>query len=514
MRAECDMPGSRVHNPTPRMDVARSPGSPSLTVSLLTAWVAVGAALTAGGCGSGGPQLLTQDELLDPETCRSCHPDQYAQWASSMHAYSADDPVFRAMNQRAQGDPSGAPGDLCVKCHAPVAVRQGLTSDGLNLDDLPRQVKGVTCYFCHAVESVDGTHNNPLTLATDNSLFGPFADPVPGTPHVARYSALLDEVQADSAGFCGSCHDIVNTHDAHVERTFAEWQDTLFAVPRKGLACASSCHMATRDGTASTSSTKTRTLHDHAFPGVDLSLTPSFFDPAAQRPAAQELLDSTVQATMCVDQAANQVRVILDNVGAGHGFPSGATPDRRAWVELTAFAGPDVVYESGGAAAAPLEVSPDPDLWLIRDCLRDAQGAEVTMFWQAATAEGNALPGSVTQVVTDPTSYSRTHLLKIYPSAPAGFAQVPDRITMKIHLQAIGDDVLDDLVSSGDLDPSLPPQIARYELAGGALEWTTAAARMITDPDTRTPLPCVSTNISLGILPATVDAKSHASCEP
>jgi hypothetical protein len=494
------------------MEAARRTGSPSL-VAVVTAGLAVAATLGGGACGGGSQSGLTAAQLQDPTACRTCHPDQYAAWSNSMHAYASDDPVFRAMNKRAQRDPSGAPGNLCVKCHAPVAERQGLTTDGLNLDDLPQQAKGVTCYFCHSAQSVDGTHNNPLTLAKDGSLFGPFADPAGSPPHAAKYSTLFDEAQTDSANMCGSCHDIVNTHGAAVERTFEEWQATLFSAPRKGLSCASSCHMASAQGPASTISKDTiRTLHSHDFPGVDLSLTPSFADPAAQQVPAQQLLDTAVQTTMCFDQAANQVRVILDNVGAGHGFPSGATPDRRAWVELTAYAGTTVLYTSGGAAAMPLEASPDPDLWLIRDCLQDTQGAEAKMFWQAGMAVGNNMPGSVMQVVSDPSSYSRTHLLRRYPSAPGGFSTAPDRITMKLHLQAIGDDVLADLVATGDLDPSLPSQIARYEVAGGALEWTPGAAHMYQDPVTHDLLPCVTNNLSLGILPMTVAAKSHASC--
>ena len=86
-----------------------------------------------------------------------------------------------------------------------------LTTDGLNLDTLPQKMKGVTCYFCHAADSVTGTHNNPLTLATDDSLFGPFADPAAGTPHKGVYSRLLDGATLESASMCGSCHDIVRT---------------------------------------------------------------------------------------------------------------------------------------------------------------------------------------------------------------------------------------------------------------------------------------------------------------
>ena len=50
-----------------------------------------------------------------------------------MHAYAAEDPVFLAMNQRLQRETGGALGDFCVRCHAPMAVREGATRDGLDL---------------------------------------------------------------------------------------------------------------------------------------------------------------------------------------------------------------------------------------------------------------------------------------------------------------------------------------------------------------------------------------------
>src|SRR3954468_5843336 len=198
------------------------------------------ALLTHAACGGGGPAtvLLDRDALLDPETCKTCHPVAYQEWSGSMHAYAADDPVFRAMNQRAQRETDHALGNFCVKCHAPMAVQEGSTTDGTNLDTLPAKLKGVTCYFCHAAESVQGTHNNPLTLAKDDSLFGPFSDLASGTPHKGTYSRLLDGATLDSAATWGSCHDIQNLQDAHVERTYQEWQGTLFSALPNGQGCA------------------------------------------------------------------------------------------------------------------------------------------------------------------------------------------------------------------------------------------------------------------------------------
>src|SRR4051812_24617155 len=111
---------------------------------------------------------LTREQLLDPQSCAGCHQDQFQEWEGSMHAYSSNDPVFLAMNKRGQRETNGQLGAFCVNCHAPMAVREGATTDGLNLDQVPQKLKGITCFFCHTIESVTGTHDNPLTLASDN----------------------------------------------------------------------------------------------------------------------------------------------------------------------------------------------------------------------------------------------------------------------------------------------------------------------------------------------------------
>ena len=192
------------------------------------------AALGLAACGD-NTKKLTAAELRDPSVCANCHPTQVADWSRSMHAYASDDPVFIAMNQRGQRETNGALGNFCVKCHAPVAVRDGTTTDGLNLATLPASQHGVTCFFCHSAESVDGTHNNPLTLATDGRMFGPFSDPGAGrAAPVARYSALLDGSQTESAAACGTCHDIVNANNVPLERTY------------QGVASHAVCHPAAR----------------------------------------------------------------------------------------------------------------------------------------------------------------------------------------------------------------------------------------------------------------------------
>jgi len=477
-------------------------------------WLAVPllAALGLAACGD-NTKKLTSAELRDPNVCASCHPTQVADWSRSMHAYASDDPVFIAMNRRGQRETQGALGDFCVKCHAPVALHDGATTDGLNLATLPPSQRGVTCFFCHSAESVDGTHNNPLILATDGRMAGPISDPAPGAPHPSVYSELLDGYQSQSAAACGTCHDIVNTNNVALERTYQEWQATLFATPPNGQSCAQ-CHMASGQGPASTVSTVSRALHGHDFPAVDLPLTDfPGADPAMSKQAAQAMLDTTVQSTICVDDTARKILLALDNVAAGHAWPTGASQDRRAWADITAYFKGDVIYHSGVAAGETPEEAADPDLWMIRDCIFDDSQSEAHMFWQAASYTTNLIPGSVKPVLTDQASFAKSHVKMSYPVTTPSLPTSPDRIVVKVYLKAIGDDVLSSLVQSGDLDPGVAAGVPTYQLQGAAsVEWTLAKSKLYMDIASGNQLACVSPAkyTPMGQVAASI---SHARCK-
>ena len=194
---------------------------------------------------------FTEEELMDPASCESCHPQHYREWSGSMHAYAADDPVFLAANARGQEDTDGELGDFCVTCHAPMAVRLGLTTDGMNLADVPQFAKGITCFFCHSAESVGEDHNNDITLASDQVLRAGLDRPAFTPKHRTGYSALVDADNQQSSEMCGGCHDLVTPAGVHLEKTFLEWKESVFASeePATHLSCAG-CHMPSRPGTA------------------------------------------------------------------------------------------------------------------------------------------------------------------------------------------------------------------------------------------------------------------------
>lgn len=421
------------------------------------------------GCGE---QKLSREALLDPETCADCHPDHYREWSGSMHAYASFDPVFLAMNARGQRETSGALGDFCVKCHAPMAVREGATTDGLNLAELPKHLHGVTCYFCHNVTAVEGTHNNPLALANDILMRGGIPNPVESAAHEAAHSALHDRGHKDSSALCGSCHDIVTPKGVHLERTFLEWKESLYANDNPAeLQTCGRCHMPGRDGlVAQVPGVFVRRVTDHSMPGVDIALDP-FPEMEAQRALVQRELDNVLHAELCVNRVDRgiEISVDLENVGAGHAWPSGATQDRRAWVEVIATLGGRVVFETGvleeGECLADLEAR-DPNVWRLGDKLFGDDGREVHMFWDAARYEGELLPAPTARAPWDPR-YRETHVIRKF-AVPT----VADRVTMRVRIRPMGLDVLDDLIASGDLDPVYRERMPIFDLGSTVLEWS------------------------------------------
>jgi hypothetical protein len=217
-----------------------------------------------------------------------------------------------------------------------------------------------------------------------------------------------------------------------------------------------------------------RRVHSHLFPAVDTALT-EWPDKAEMASAVQAELDKTLQTAVCVQQvgAGARLSVILDNVAGGHGFPSGAALDRRLWVELIAKKGGKVVYQSGAVPdGVVVDDGKDPDLWLLRECAYDANGKKVHMFWQVASVVGNALPVQLTFNQADPRFY-QSHIRADFPANGTAVAEMPDEVALRVRLQPIGRDVLDDLLDSGDLTAALRDAMPTWQV-GKKLVWTPA----------------------------------------
>ena len=468
----------------------------------------LGAAAAACGGSSteeSGPPALTPDELKDPAKCQSCHPDAFDEWSRSMHAYAADDPVFWAMNARGQRETKGKLGEFCVKCHAPVALHEGETKDGTNLDQVPSEHRGVTCWFCHSATSVEGTHNAPIKLASDGVMRASIQDPPPvkTTAHQTAYEALLDREQTQAASFCGSCHDIVTTGGAHIERTFEEWQGTVFSHGAVELTCGE-CHMTGREGYAAHApGTFTRRVHDHDFPAVDLALT-DFPGQDILRQGVQASLDTSLQSALCVKESPgfSNIQVVLDNVGAGHFWPSGAAQDRRAWLEVTASAKGQVVYQSGVVpkGESPTQIN-DPDVWILPD-LHVRRQAESRRHVLAASLRNQI------RSVARP-SHHRHHQPRLLPDPRDPELPTPERDADRSARRRRQRQALlragraRRARRSGEVGRSRPVKATKdadalqFQVAGVDLHWTEKAAT-IHYLDNGLPVSCVSIGLTAG----------------
>jgi Cytochrome c554 and c-prime len=439
--------------------------------------------LLATGCGDDEREHepappMTHAELLDPENCKDCHPRHYEEWSASMHAYATRDPVFVAMNKRMQKE---APEhkEFCVQCHAPMALREGAISDFADLSDVPRHLQGVTCYFCHNAVGVHMPYNNAnIELANDTTMRGALGNPVAdAAPHgvLQTKSKWHDSSRLESAQLCGTCHDIRTPLNADIERTFEEWTNSVSATPDPGsFNSCQVCHMK-RKGHKDTAAylggrVPNRDVHSHLFPAVDSALTPDAPNQDALRAQIEKSeLPACTLSTLMVEPGSSLAQepfefIVSIEQLAGHGFPSGASADRRVWIEATLYddAGA-VVYETRKVADGELETLPmddpkyDPQFNPFHDRLLDANGDETHMFWEAADFKPNALPFSIDRDV--PHTATRTFRTK------QGLAKPPERIEIWLRLRPVGVDVLQDLVKSGHLDPAIVERMPTLTVA-------------------------------------------------
>jgi hypothetical protein len=162
---------------------------------------------------------------------------------------------------------------------------------------------------------------------------------------------------------------------------------------------------------------------------------------AVQDTAAQTLLDAALSAKLCVT-GPGAISATLDNARIGHAWPTGAAQNRRAWVDVVAYADGSVVWSS------------DPSASTLGETLLDVHAYPTRFLWQAAATRSTVLePGA-----------SRTFTFVAPPQT--------DRVTMRVRVTPLAPDIADDLVASGDLDPGVRARIPTRTLGSTVLEWT------------------------------------------
>jgi hypothetical protein len=298
--------------------------------------------------------------------CASCHPDVVAEWQTSSHARSGDDPLIHA--------------SICGRCHTPVGVQLDAeymfkVASGSPVEDLPASVtEGVTCVTCHAPSEHPAeqvltfeavwpnwrTSDLALRILPFDKALGPYGtrtaddpEPVPNTSHPSQADPKLT-----SAEFCKPCHDVVVDKGplaaqaggpqplVHLLSTYGEWEAGPY--PAQGKTC-QTCHMARRAnlvagavaprGVTYDRPLPPRVRSDHTFAGADTAYWDEGPEVAQQeRQAADRLRDAaavTIGAPETVAPGATlTVTVTMRNIGAGHDLPTSFAFWREVWLEV------------------------------------------------------------------------------------------------------------------------------------------------------------------------------------
>lgn len=268
------------------------------------------------------------ERSLAPATCGTCHPVQYQDWQSSIHAKTMGPGIAGQLAEMITSDPASA--RSCFTCHAPLSEQTPLIrgAGGLvpNPDlDADLQSQGVVCASCH----VRG-HQRFGPPRRDGSTAS--RAPRQGLPHngLTRTTAFL------RAEFCASCHQFAANglalNGKLLENTFEEWRASPAA--RRGQQC-QDCHMPDRR---------------HIWRGIH--------DP--------EMVKSGVQIKLVTGRPRYRpgddlsARLTITNTGVGHDFPTYVTPRVLVRAELVDAAGepvPGSLEERAIGREVPLDLS-------------------------------------------------------------------------------------------------------------------------------------------------------------
>jgi len=302
--------------------------------------------------------------------CATCHPRQMRELHGSMHSAAHQEPLYRKFAELARAEAGAATYTGCSGCHSPAGVVTGMipaTGD----DDLPAEAKaGVTCQVCHQIARLTGNHgrwgepgNASIAIDQGQAMYGPSGKVADNRRHTGEKRDFFTKSE-----FCASCHTVIHpTNGLRIEHTYGEWKASVYAA--KGIQC-QDCHMRTVADALRVAETLRPVVvrGPSAKGGATRDIALHFF--VGGNTNADRLAGGTMHARMAEErlQGAAAIRVeapakvspgsvvplrlIVENVAAGHNLPTGVTELRQMWVELRITdAGGKVIFRHGGLDA-------------------------------------------------------------------------------------------------------------------------------------------------------------------
>jgi hypothetical protein len=225
-------------------------------------------------------------------------------------------------------------------------------------------------------------------------------------------------------------------------------------------------------------------FHDHTMAAVDVALTP-FPQLEEQKKAIETILKPSIgivgtrplgsaaaKGGICLDPPG-VLTVRIDSLSVGHSFPSGAAQDRRVWLEVTAYdASNNVLYQRGVVPAGTDPEAVNDSSLLCASGLMDTRcgtfydkttksdGTPAHFFWEVANIESKLIRPAIT---LDQNSPDYDHSSTVTYDVGAAISNI-DRIEAKLWLRPLPFGALDELIASGDLDPSVRDTLAKPEM--------------------------------------------------
>lgn len=377
----------------------------------------------------------------------------YDDWQSSMMAFSAKDPFWRAKVSHEILVNPGHSNELqtkCTSCHAPMghftAMFKGHST--YTLADLVNDtlgLNGVACVGCHSIAkdsigSAGVEYSGNIHYDTSNVEYGPYENPLIGPMEL--YVGLIPtySLHMSRSAVCAACHTLITkTADLNgnytgvyfVEQaTYHEWLNSSF---NSDQPC-QSCHMPQIQDPVVIANNilnlpPRSPFNLHKFMGgnsfmlnlikqnkgkLGIDVPNRDFDSTIT--ATVDLLKhSTLDMNMALDSIADDtlfVSVALTNK-AGHKFPSGY-PSRRAYVQFAVTTATDTLFQSGmlqqnyevsgqGAAVEPHYnvIADSTQVQIYEQAMGDVNNNFTTVLERAALAlKDNRIP---------PSGFTTTH---------------------------------------------------------------------------------------------------------
>jgi len=314
---------------------------------------------------------IKAEALLGSDTCGSggCHDQIYGEWVPSAHGFSAQDVLFRDVQEVLAEASGSADTRSCAGCHDPVTLLSGARDGGsIRGDDLIMH-EGNSCLVCHSVTETDTNGNGSYVMQVprrylfsgeqrSGEFWNKFLIRSYPRHHVDSYQRPL---YAESE-FCAACHKQTVTPGtdtriglAQEQNEYDSWRQGHWNNeddPDKTIGC-QGCHMPFVDSNDPASNgmhRSHRTLGGNMYIPV-LQDLPGGTEQAAK---TTEWLRGEIEIPEIADKwavgpvvamtivAPDEVQsgelinltIVLHNNKTGHDFPAGPLDILASWVEV------------------------------------------------------------------------------------------------------------------------------------------------------------------------------------